>query len=79
MSVGYTQRALWPEFDEEEESAMANKSFVHDLLKALDVPEQFTENAEFCAFSDGSASVTLHFELTPEQVDYLHAIKQSHD
>jgi len=79
MSVGYMQRALWPEFDVKEEPYMPDKNFVTDLVKALGLPEQFTRDAELRAFSDGSASILLKIDLTPEQVSYLHAIKQSHD
>lgn len=79
MSVGYTQRTLWPEFDKVEENYMPDKSFVNDLVRALGLPEQYSNNAELRAFSDGSASIILKISLTPEQVSYLHAIKQSHD
>ena len=79
MSVGYMQRALWPEFDVEEAVVMPDQSFVHDLIRALGLPEQYSDNAELRAFSDGSASITLKIDLTPEQVSYLHAIKQAKD
>jgi hypothetical protein len=79
MSVGYMQRALWPEFDVEEASVMHETNFVTDLVKALGLPKEFTRKAELHAFSDGSASILLTIDLTPEQVSYLHAIKQSHD
>jgi hypothetical protein len=45
--------------------------FLHDLIVSNGIPERFTKRATLTSFSDGSAHVTLAFDLSPEETRFL--------
>jgi len=62
------QQTLWPVFDTKTETANV---FLRDLIVSNDIPERFVKRATLTSFSDGSAHVTIAFDLSPEETNFL--------
>jgi hypothetical protein len=69
----------WADFthDKPEEKPVPDATFVRDMLAALGIPERFTAGATVTAFSDGTMSVTLAFDLSAEETLWPHVIRET--
>lgn len=72
MSVGYTQRALWPEFDADYQETTSTKHFTEELLSYLGLAQSYESSTKLKSFSDGSVCLDITVMLSPEEVSLAH-------
>ena len=68
--MGYTQRRLWPEFDDDKPQD-EEIDFVRQIITGMGIPEYYAEKATMKTFSDGSVSLKLNIDLTYDDVQDL--------